>query len=56
MGIPYEAPSVVDYGSIADHTFDNPGSGDKANTPLTCDGFDEASGPGTAPPVCNPPN
>lgn len=25
----YEPPEVIDFGSIADHTFDNPGKGDK---------------------------
>jgi len=25
----YEPPEVIDFGSIADHTFDNPGRGDK---------------------------
>jgi hypothetical protein len=25
----YEKPAIVDFGSIADHTFDNPGKGDK---------------------------
>lgn len=25
----YEKPVIVDYGSIGDHTFDNPGVGDK---------------------------
>lgn len=25
----YEKPTVADFGSIGDHTFDNPGRGDK---------------------------
>jgi hypothetical protein len=27
--VKYEKPGIVDYGSIADHTFDTPGQGDK---------------------------
>ena len=27
----YEKPEVKDFGSIAGHTFDNPGSGDKSS-------------------------
>ena len=25
----YEKPTITDFGSIADHTFNNPGKGDK---------------------------
>jgi hypothetical protein len=40
----YEKPGIVDYGSIAEHTFDNPGKGDKGlcgNDPM----FSEPSCP-----------
>ena len=43
MRITYEAPAIVDYGSIADHTFDNPGKGDKAPDPLALDKWGENS-------------
>lgn len=43
---PYEAPAIVDFGSIADHTFDNPGVGDKSdNTEYETDKFGEYSHP-----------
>ena len=29
----YQTPVVTDFGSIADHTYNNPGNGDKMNTP-----------------------
>lgn len=46
MQIPYEAPVIVDYGSIAENTFDNPGKGDKsADTTLETDKFGEFSHP-----------
>ena len=44
MEIDYEAPEVVDYGSIADHTFTTPGGtvkGCQANCHL--DNFNEQS-------------
>lgn len=48
MGEPvqYESPTIVDFGSIADHTFDNPGKGDKSdNTNYETDKFGEYSHP-----------
>jgi len=45
----YETPEVVDYGSIAEHTFDNPGKGDKSATPLETDKFGENSHLPTSP-------
>ena len=47
--VPYEAPKVIDYGSIADHTFDNPGAGDKSATVMATDKFGEYSHPATSP-------
>jgi hypothetical protein len=47
--IPYEAPRIVDYGSIADHTYDNPGVGDKSATPMETDKFGEFSHPAVSP-------
>jgi hypothetical protein len=45
MRIPYEAPAVVDYGSIAEHTFTTPGGRFKGCTE-NChnDKFTEPSG------------
>ncbi len=40
----YEKPTVIDYGSIADHTFDTPGVGDKG----TC-GYDPMFGEPSCP-------
>ena len=45
----YETPTVTDYGSIAEHTFDNPGKGDKSATPMETDKFGEFSHPATSP-------
>lgn len=45
MRLAYEAPEVVDYGSIAEHTFNNPGKGDKSAEPLAPDKFNEPSHP-----------
>jgi hypothetical protein len=46
MRLPYEAPKIVDFGSIADHTFLTPGKGDKSNEPLfEMDTFGEFSHP-----------
>ena len=44
MEIAYEAPEVVDYGSIADHTFTTPGTNVKGCT-ANChlDSFTEQS-------------
>ena len=43
----YEKPTITDFGSIASHTFDTPGVGDKNPTPLELDPmFGEYSGPG----------
>jgi hypothetical protein len=44
--IDYEAPAIVDYGSIAEHTYDNPGQGDKSDdTTFETDKFGEYSHP-----------
>ena len=46
MKIVYEAPEIKDLGSIADHTFDNPGRGDKSSdTTLETDKYGEYSHP-----------
>ena len=45
MQIIYEAPEVVDYGSIAENTFNNPGKGDKSPDPLALDKWGEPSHP-----------
>ena len=45
MKMQYEAPAVIDYGSIADHTFDNPGKGDKAAEVMETDKWGEYSHP-----------
>lgn len=44
----YEAPAVRDYGSIADHTFPNPGNSNSHkgfDDPSNKDGFHEISSP-----------
>ena len=41
----YKAPKLVSYGPIADHTFNNPGVGDKSSTPMETDKFGEFSHP-----------
>jgi hypothetical protein len=42
----YEKPEVQDFGSIAGHTFDNPGKGDKSDfTDYATDDFLEYSHP-----------
>jgi hypothetical protein len=43
--VEYEAPEIVDMGSIIDHTFDNPGAGDKSETIMETDKFGEFSHP-----------
>ena len=46
MQITYEAPEIVDFGSIEDHTFDNPGKGDKSSdTTFETDKWAEYSHP-----------
>jgi hypothetical protein len=46
MQIDYEAPAIVDFGSIADHTFQTPGAGTKsADTTFETDKFGEFSHP-----------
>jgi hypothetical protein len=45
MQIVYQAPEVEDLGSIAEHTFDNPGKGDKSSTPMETDKYGEFSHP-----------
>jgi hypothetical protein len=52
----YQSPTVFDLGSIVGHTYDNPGEGDKMDTPVEpfhLDKFCEFSG-GTDPdnPIC----
>ena len=50
MKIAYEAPEIADFGSIAEHTFNNPGVGDKsADTTLATDKFGEFSHPAASP-------
>jgi hypothetical protein len=49
MKVSYEAPKIEDFGSIADHTFNNPGKGDKSATPMETDTFGEFSHPFTSP-------
>ena len=45
----YEAPAIVDLGSIADHTFQTPGEGTKSgNTTYELDKFGEYSHPASA--------
>jgi hypothetical protein len=47
--ISYEAPRIVDYGSISDHTFQTPGKGTKSATPQELDKFGEFSHLATSP-------
>jgi hypothetical protein len=49
MKLAYTKPEIVDHGSIAEHTFDNPGKGDKSATPMETDKFDEFSHPFASP-------
>jgi len=41
----YETPEIMDHGSIADNTFDNPGQGDKSSTVMGTDKWGEYSHP-----------
>lgn len=42
----YEKPEVTDFGSVASHTFDNPGEGDKSDfTNYETDKYGEFSHP-----------
>ena len=41
----YEKPEITDLGAIVDHTFDNPGKGDKSATVWATDKFGEYSHP-----------
>jgi hypothetical protein len=43
VGMEYEAPKVVDYGSIADHTFATPGGQKGCVTNCHIDNFGENS-------------
>jgi hypothetical protein len=45
MKLSWETPKITDFGSIADHTFDNPGAGDKSATVQATDKFGEFSHP-----------
>lgn len=46
MQLEYEAPAIEDLGSIVDHTFDNPGKGDKSGiTTYETDKWGEYSHP-----------
>lgn len=45
MKLSWEKPEIIDFGSIADHTFDNPGAGDKSATVMATDKFGEYSHP-----------
>ncbi len=49
MKLANEAPMIVDLGSIADHTFDNPGQGDKSATVQATDKYGEYSHPVASP-------
>lgn len=55
--VQYETPMVVDFGSIAAHTYDNPGVGDKMDRPVEpyhLDKFCEFSGGSDADnPICD---
>jgi hypothetical protein len=55
--VQYETPMVIDFGSIAAHTYDNPGEGDKMNEPIEpyhLDKFCEFSGGSDADnPICD---
>jgi hypothetical protein len=45
----YEAPVVIDFGSISDHTFQTPGHGTKSgNTTFVTDKFQEFSHPASS--------
>ena len=45
----YEKPAIHDLGSIVEHTFDNPGKGDKSSdTTFATDKFGEFSHPATS--------
>jgi hypothetical protein len=41
----YQPPTLVTYGPIGDHTFNNPGQGDKSATVMATDTFGEFSHP-----------
>ena len=46
----YAKPEVVDFGGIGEHTFDNPGKGDKSDNPnFETDKFGEFSHPAGSP-------
>lgn len=50
MDLQYETPAIVDHGSIAEHTFNNPGVGDKSgNTAFETDKWGEYSHPFATP-------
>ena len=49
MKLDWEVPTIADFGSIADHTFDNPGEGDKSATPMETDKYGEFSHPFASP-------
>ena len=49
MKLVYDVPEIIDHGSIADHTFDNPGEGDKSATVMATDKYGEFSHPFTSP-------
>ncbi|HSK52742.1 MAG TPA: hypothetical protein VLA44_08305 [Clostridia bacterium] len=47
--IDYEAPAIVDFGSIADHTYQTPGQGTKSDdNTFETDKFGEFSHPAAA--------
>ena len=45
MDLRYETPTITDLGSITEHTFDNPGKGDKSATVMETDKYAEYSHP-----------
>jgi hypothetical protein len=45
----YETPTIMDFGSIAEHTFQTPGKGTKSGNPdFQTDKFGEFSHPATS--------
>jgi hypothetical protein len=43
--LPYQRPTLVTYGPIGDHTFNNPGEGDKSDVVMATDKYGEFSHP-----------
>lgn len=50
MAMKYETPTITDFGSIVDHTFQTPGQGTKSSdTTFETDKFSEFSHPAASP-------